>query len=73
MQDERTIEPGSFSWYMYRSGDFVKTVASAIQLADEFNLDRLSNAYPQMVAAHACSDWDKAPKGYKPEYDGDKL
>lgn len=61
---------GSFGQYMYRSGDFVRTVAEAIQRADPPNKERLRRAFPQMVAAFELGgDWTGVPEGYLPQYD----
>ena len=64
---------GSFGHYMYRSGDFVRTVAEAIQRADPGNKERLRRAFPQMVAAFELGgDWTGVPSGYAPRYDADR-
>lgn len=61
---------GSFGHYMYRSGDFVRTMAEAIQRADPPNKERLRRAFPQMVAAFELGgDWTGVPEGYLPRYD----
>ena len=68
-ESERWPE-GSFGQYMYRSGDFVRTVAEAIQRADPLNKERLRRAFPQMVAAFELGgDWTGVPRGYAPRYD----
>lgn len=61
-------EEGSANWYLFRAGDFVKTVALAIQRADPMNRERLRLAFPQMVAAFEAEDWDKPPPGFAAEY-----
>ena len=63
-----TAKEGSFCHYLYKSGDFVKAMANAIQMADNNNLERLRKAFPQMVAAHALYDWNEAPEGFEPVY-----
>lgn len=61
---------GSFGYYMYRGGDFVRCVAEAIQRADPGNRWRLARAFPQMVAAFELGgDWTGVPKGFAPRYD----
>lgn len=59
---------------MYRSGDFVRTVAEAIQRADPTNKERLRRAYPQMVAAFELGgDWTGVPSGFTaPRYDAQR-
>jgi hypothetical protein len=59
---------GSFNWYLFHSGDFVKTMARAIQKADGDNKARLRKAFPQMCAAHDCHSWDDIPEGFLPVY-----
>jgi len=72
MTDRKTsrgrAEEGSGNWYLFRAGDFVKTVALAIQRADLPNKERLRLAYPQMLAAFEAKNWDKPPEGWVPEY-----
>lgn len=61
---------GSFGFYMYRSGDFVRTVGEAIQRADPPNKERLRRAFPQMVEAFELGgDWTGVPRGFAPRYD----
>jgi len=64
------IQPteGSFYKYLRYSGDFVTTIASAIQRADPTNLARLEAAFPQMVAAFRHQNWNEAPPGFAPHY-----
>jgi hypothetical protein len=63
------MKPGSFNWYLYRSGTFVTLMASAIQRADRSNKDLLRKSFPQMCAAHDCNSWDEVPEGFEPVYD----
>jgi hypothetical protein len=62
---------GSFYKYLLYSGDFVTTMARAIQRADPVNLARLQLAFPQMVAAFKHHTWDEAPPGFAPQYQAD--
>jgi hypothetical protein len=59
---------GSFYKYLLFSGDFVTTMARAIQCADPVNRARLRLAFPQMVAAFEHRSWDEAPPGFAPNY-----
>jgi hypothetical protein len=68
MADEN---PGSFNFYLYKSGLFVTTMAQAIQHADQENKERIRKAFPQMVAAHECRSWDDVPFNFKPVYNSD--
>ena len=63
-----TAAEGSFAKYLWHSGDFVTTVAMAIQRADPTNRARLAVAFPQMVAAFHHHDWNEAPPGFAPHY-----
>ena len=45
-------QPGSFNWYLKRSGSYVHTIAIAICQADPPNVEGLRTLYPQMVAAN---------------------
>ena len=67
--DRGVAEEGSFHWYLFTSGEFVKTVAVAIQRADSVNRESLRLGFPQMVAAFESPDWDKPPAGFAPRYD----
>ena len=68
MTDQPRPAEGSFAKYLWFSGDFVATVAKAIQRADPTNLARLELAFPQMVAAFHHHDWHQAPPGFAPHY-----
>jgi len=66
---EKTLPAeGSFGKYLHYSGDFVYTVALAIQRADPHNRERLRRAFPQMVAAFEHHCWDEPPPGFQPRY-----
>ena len=64
-------KPGSFNWYLFKSGSFVTTMANAIQRADGENKERLRLAFPQMCAAHDCPSWDTVPEGFDPKYNAE--
>ena len=68
MSDQTSIFRGSFYWYLFHSGGFVKAIARAIQQADPTNLARLEQAFPQMVAAFRHSSWYEAPPEFEPHY-----
>lgn len=64
---------GSFGHYVYVSGDFVRSVALAIQRADPVNKERLRRAFPQMVASFDLGgNWTGVPSGFAPEYDAQR-
>ena len=56
--------PGTFNRYLHQSGSFVTHMAHAIQAADQYNLGRIRDVFPQMVAAAEMQSWDEAPEGY---------
>jgi len=68
MRASATPAEGSFGKYLHHSGDFVATIAKAIQRADPTNLARLELIFPQMVAAFHHHDWHQAPPGFAPHY-----
>jgi len=70
--DQIGIRDGSFKKYLYYSGDFVTTIALAIQRADPINLARLDRAFPQMVAAFRHPNWLEAPPGFRPHYQAEE-
>jgi DNA-binding FadR family transcriptional regulator len=68
------LVPGSFNFYIGRSGSFVTSMALAIQRADEDNLERIRKAFPQMVAAYKCKSWDEVPEGFESDtYNAEKI
>lgn len=68
---DKIPEKGCFNWYLFMSGEFVTTLAHAIQRSDKENLARLERAFPQMVAAHRCNSWNTVPLGFDPVYNAE--
>ncbi len=64
---------GSFNWSLNMGCTFEQSLATAVQYADDENLEKLKQVYPQLVSAFKEYDWDTAPVQYEPRYNGKEI